>query len=174
DHAYFPALTTCIAFTDFMSGLYAGKLDGHGLAELKVYALRFMNSTNYDSLRLEILYEAIRHKTAHLAYPYVVFDTATKPRRFIGQKARRVTWTVCAGRRALPIEVMDLTKPRSIVRAPTPWPISYNCRVTISVRKFYADIVKSIYGPSGYLRNLEVDKNAREHFERCMVLYFPA
>jgi hypothetical protein len=33
-HAYFPALITCIGFLDFLSGLNAGKLEGHGLTEL--------------------------------------------------------------------------------------------------------------------------------------------
>src|SRR3979490_2112330 len=42
-HAYFPALITCIAFADLLSGLYAGKLDGHGLEELKNYVSQFMN-----------------------------------------------------------------------------------------------------------------------------------
>jgi hypothetical protein len=41
------------------------------------------------------------------------------------------------------------------------------------VRSFQIDIVKSIYGRSGYLRNLKSDQKAREHFARCMVLYFP-
>ena len=30
-HAYFPALMTSIGFADFLSGLYAGTLDRHGL-----------------------------------------------------------------------------------------------------------------------------------------------
>jgi hypothetical protein len=37
-HAYFPGLITCISFADFLSGLYAGKLDGHTLKELRSYA----------------------------------------------------------------------------------------------------------------------------------------
>jgi len=41
-HAYFPALITCIAFVDLISGLYAGSIRSHGLKELKRYARRFM------------------------------------------------------------------------------------------------------------------------------------
>jgi len=37
-HAYFPALITCIAFADLMSGLHAGTLRHQGLKELKRYA----------------------------------------------------------------------------------------------------------------------------------------
>jgi hypothetical protein len=106
-HAYFPALMTCIAFTDFLSGLYAGKLEGHGLKELKSYAAKFMNQSNYGSLELEILYEMFRHKLAHLGYFPAVFDTATKPNRFPpGQSPpRRITWIVYASRRKRPIEI---------------------------------------------------------------------
>lgn len=43
EHAYFPALTTCIAFSDFLSGLYAGDLQTHALPELKNYARDFMD-----------------------------------------------------------------------------------------------------------------------------------
>lgn len=172
-HAYFPALITCIAFADLLSGLYAGKLENHGLPELTAYAARFMDRAHYDEPRLEILREAFRHKLAHLAYPYVVFDTKSKPKRFISQPARRITWTVYATKRSLPIEVVDLPKAQYIFRSPTPWQVPYNCRVKISVRRLQIDIVKSIYGKPGYLSNLEVDQKAREHFARCMVLYFP-
>ena len=34
-HAYFPALITCIAFSDFLSGLHAGNIKSHSLPELK-------------------------------------------------------------------------------------------------------------------------------------------
>jgi hypothetical protein len=172
-HAYFPGLITCIAFADLLSGLYAGKLDHHGLPELTKYATKFMNRAHYDAPRLEILREAFRHKLAHLAYPYVVFDTGTKPGRFVGQPRRRITWTVYANNRTLPIEVVDFSTPQSFSRTPTPWPVSYDCRVKISVRRLQVDIVKSIYGRSGYLRNLQLDRQARERFAQCMILYFP-
>jgi hypothetical protein len=45
-HAYFPALITCIGFLDLLSGLYAGRLEGHSLSELKSYAAIFMDATN--------------------------------------------------------------------------------------------------------------------------------
>ena len=73
-HAYFPGLITCIGFVDLLSGLHAGRLEGHGLQELKLYASRFLNATNYSSLNLEVLYLAFRHKLAHLSFPYAVFD----------------------------------------------------------------------------------------------------
>jgi hypothetical protein len=109
-HAYLPALITCIGFIDLLSGLYAGKLDGHGLRELKTYAAKFMDGTKYDPLRIEVLYLAIRHKLAHLSFPYLVFDTATRT-EFAGKKHRRITWTVQASKRVIPIELVDFAIP---------------------------------------------------------------
>ena len=86
-HAYFPALITCIAFLDFLSGLYAGTLETHSLKELKDYVRNFMDPSEYTEDRLNVLYELFRHKVAHLALPYAVFDTSTKPKTF-GQRRR--------------------------------------------------------------------------------------
>jgi hypothetical protein len=67
-HAYFPALIICIAFADLMSGLYAGKLKGHGVEPLKRYADKFMKPEyTSDPRRLEIVYKFLRNKIAHLA-----------------------------------------------------------------------------------------------------------
>src|SRR6266404_9591354 len=59
-HAYFPALITCIAFAELLSGLHAGNLELGGLKKLKDYASDFMDPTIYDADRLEILYEMFR------------------------------------------------------------------------------------------------------------------
>jgi hypothetical protein len=173
-HAYFPALIICIAFADLLSGLYAGKLKNNGLRELRQYAERFMKADyTSDSRRLDILYEFLRHKIAHLAYPYPVFDTNTKHETFKGQPRRRVTWTINASKRRPAIEVIDFQASKLLKKTTTPWPVSYNCEIKISVRSFHADVVRSIYGPSGYLRYLQSDQEAQERFAKCMIEYFP-
>jgi hypothetical protein len=111
-HAYFPALITCIGFLDLLSGLYAGKLDGHGLTELKNYVARFMDGTKYDPLRIDVLYLTFRHKLAHLSFPYVVFDTKTDRRKLADHKHRRITWKVNASKRKLPIELVEHGSPQ--------------------------------------------------------------
>jgi hypothetical protein len=79
-HAYFPALITCIAFLEFLSGLYAGSLESkQSLKNLKHYVRNFMDASEYTDDRLNVLYELFRHKVAHLALPYAVFDTNTRP-----------------------------------------------------------------------------------------------
>jgi hypothetical protein len=167
-HAYFPALMTCIPFMDFLSGLYAGKLEGHGLKELNSYAAKFMNQSNYCSLELEILDKMFRHKLAHLGYPPAVY-------KFPGPPFRRITWIVYASRRKRPIEIEDVTTQRSLKKRKhyPSWDVSYNCIARISVKHFQTDIIKSIYGHSGYLRALETDPTIRHHFAACMRVYFP-
>lgn len=170
-HAYFPALIICIAFAGLVSGLFAGTLRHQSLRELKRYARKFMKAEyTSDPRRLNILYEFLRHKIAHLAYPYPVFDTATKQKTFKGQRRRRVTWTVYASRRRPAIEVVDFPTPRLLTKTVRPWPVSYNCRIKVSVRSFQIDIVRSI---PAYLRHLQLDRDAKEHFARCMLDYFP-
>jgi hypothetical protein len=172
DHAYFPALITCIAFLDFLSGLYSGKLEGHGHTELQQYVARFMNRTNYDPLRVTALYTIFRHKIAHLSVPYVVFDTRNR-KEFAAYKQRRITWSVYAGKRPLPIELRDYPTPQPLKRTLRPWPLDFDCRALVSVRRFEIDIVKSIYGRSGYLNNLRADAKAKAHFTKCMNTLFP-
>ena len=172
EHAYFPALITCIAFLDLLSGLYSGKLEGHGLTELQQYVSRFMNPTNYDPLRVSVLYMTFRHKIAHLSVPYVVFDTRTR-KEFAAHKQRRITWSVFASKRPQPIELKDYAAPRPFKKTLRPWPLDYDCRALVSVRRFEVDIVKSIYGKSGYLKHLEADANARAQFTKCMNSLFP-
>jgi hypothetical protein len=171
-HAYFPALITCIGFLDLLSGLYAGKLEGHSLNELKNYAARFMDAKDYDPLHIEVLYLAFRHKLAHLSFPYLVFDTATR-KEFVGKKQRRITWSVHASKRNHPIELVDYRTAIFFKKSVRPWDVSYNCRVHISVRTFQIDIVKWIYGPTGYLHCLKSELTAREHFAKCMKVLFP-
>ena len=169
EQAYFPALFICIAFADLLSGLYAGTLQEQGLVELKRYAEQFMEAEySSDPLRLNILYEFLRHKIAHLAYPYVVFDTDTKP-IFKDQPRRLVTWKVYGSERRPAIEVVDLSTPRLLTTV-TPWPVYCNCKIKVSIPSFQVDIVKSV---SRYLEHLQSDRTAQEHFAKCMIDYFP-
>jgi hypothetical protein len=170
-HAYFPALITCIGFLDFLSGLNAGKLEGHGLTELKAYIYKFFRRKS-DYVHADILYVMFRHKIAHLAYPYLVFDTATKPKD-LGPPQRRITWKVGIYRGKKPLELIVHPTSRTLVKSITPWPVSYDARMVISLTTLRTDIVGSIYGPSGYLSHLRADGNARGRFARCIKEYAP-
>ena len=174
-HAYFPALSICISFANLLGGLHAGTLRSHGpqeLNQLKQYAAKFMKAEyTSDRRRLEILYEGLRNKIAHLAYPYVVFDTDTKPTTFQGQPRRRVTWAIHSSKPRPVIKVSD--RPTEYLPRNTPWLVPYDCVIEVGIRGFAKDIVSSIYGRSGYLRHLRSDRVAKERFAKCMKDYFP-
>jgi hypothetical protein len=173
EHAYFPALIICISFADLLSGLHAGKLERQGLKDLQQYSGSFMlPEYTADPLRLNVLYEFLRHKIAHLAYPYAVFDTYTKPKIFGRQPRRRVAWRIHDGKPRPVIDVIDLPK-RYLKRENTPWRVPYNCLVEVGVDDFAKDIVSSIYSKSGYLQHLRSSRVARERFAACMNEYFP-
>jgi hypothetical protein len=171
-HAYFPALITSIGFAGLLSGLYAGTIRDQKLKELKRYADEFMKPEYTDDpKRLEILYVFLRDKVAHLAYPYVVFDTHSEPTTILhGQPRRFVTWAIHETEQRPAIKIIDYPTPRQLLKTHTPWSVSYNCRIRVSIRSLEIDIVGSIYG---YLRHLQSDLQAREHFADCMRDYFP-
>ena len=168
-HAYFPALMSCISFADLLSGLYAGKLEGYALKELRNYTSKFLGA-EYTADRIDVLYECFRHKVAHLAQPYAVFDTQSKSKTFGGQGRRLITWTVRASGPRPPIQIVAQSAPNQIVGAATPWPVQYDHRAFVSVRSLASDVEKSA---QKYMRCLATDAAARENFKKCMVTYFP-
>src|SRR5262245_24402513 len=158
-HAYFPALITCIAFAELLSGLHAGDLGGSGgLKKLTDYASEFMDTTIYDADRLKILYEMFRHKVAHLAQPYAVFKIDTK----------RITWTVEESGPKPAIEIVP--EKSQIWRAVTPWPVHYDYRAYVRIEGLANDILESV---PKYLRHLKTDKLACDRFRKCMKHFFP-
>jgi hypothetical protein len=167
--AYFPALMSCISFADLLSGLYAGKLEGYALKELRNYTSKFLGA-EYTADRIDVLYECFGHKVAHLAQPYAVFDTQSKSKTFGGQGRRLITWTVRASGPRPPIQIVAQSAPNQIVGAATPWPVQYDHRAFVSVRSLASDVEKSA---QKYMRCLATDAAARENFKKCMVTYFP-
>ena len=172
EHAYFPALIICIAFADLLSGLHAGKLWPR-LQDLKRYAAKFIRHPEYTPYHLNLLYECLRHKVAHLAYPYAVFDTAGS-KIFKGQQRHHlVTWRINASDRRPAIELVKYTSTRTLAKDRTPWRVPYDARIKVRVRRFHMDIIKSIGGPRGYLKHLESNAAARENFAAFMREYYP-
>jgi hypothetical protein len=168
-HAYFPALLTCISVLDLLSGLYSGDLRKAGLPDLKKYVARFMDKKKYSRLNLEVLYVAFRHKLSHHSHPYFVLDTATDTRI---SKKMRLTWTVAAGWRALPIEIRS-EPGKYLKKSLHPWKVGYDHRVFISIPHFRNDIIESAIGPNGYLKALSKSPLLRSRCAKCMVEFFP-
>jgi hypothetical protein len=169
EEAYFPAMITCIAFAEFLSRLYAGKLDdGDGHKKLKNYIAKFM-PPEYTADCVDILYECFRHKVAHLALPYVVFDTS-KSKTLHRQPRRLITWIVTAGRGRPPIQIAEVNPAKQIQSAVTPWAVYYDHIVTVYLCNLAHDIKSSV---ARYLRHLEADNAARDNFKKCMSVCFP-
>jgi hypothetical protein len=170
-HAYFPALIICIAFAELLSGLYAGTLRDQKLVQLQEYAKKFMEPEyTSDRRRLELLWVCLRHKVAHLANPYVVFDTHSEPKTILhGQPRRRVTWSIHETEQRPAIEINVYSTPQQLA-TPIPWSVSYDCLIEVRVGTLAKDIVESI---DKYLQHLQSDGLAREHFATCMRDYFP-
>src|SRR5262249_42560970 len=135
------------------------------LKKLKNYASDFMDRTVYDSDRLEILYVMFRHKVAHLALPYAVFDAKPK---FHGQPRRLITWTVEESGTKPAIKIVPETS--QILRAVTPWSVHYDHRAYVRIESLASDILESV---PRYLRHLKADKSAIDRFKSCMNDFFP-
>jgi hypothetical protein len=169
-HAYFPALITCIGFADLLSGLHKGTLDYPKLPDLQVYITKFFrNKTSY--VNVDILYHMFRHKIAHIAYPYLVFNTAKAKQ--LPLPHRRIVWSVGIYKGKKPIDLIDHSTPQTLKRAKVPWSVPYTCRIKVSLTAFRNDIISSIYGTSGYLQHLQNDPTARQNFAHCMTQYAP-
>ena len=167
-HAYFPALMTCISFLDFLSGLYAGNIKSHGYKDVRRYTSRFMDQTVYTDLNLSILYEGFRHKVAHLAHPYFLFDTSAK--NSIPGPRKRIVFTVYARSRRPAITLE--THVDEIHSYKLPWPVPYDHRIHISISSLKRDIMASLHGPNGYLAALRKDATLQTKFADCMRVMF--
>lgn len=169
-HAYFPALMTCISFLDLMSGLYCGDVEYHSYEELRDYVDKFMDRAVYTDLNLAILYEGLRHKIAHLAHPYFVFDTATKKNPALAQR-KRIVWSVHESDERPPIRLVgEISKIQSYK---LPWPVPFDHRIHIHLASFSVDIADSVLGSDGYLAAVKKDKRLQDNIAKCMKRFFP-
>jgi len=132
-----------------------------------------MDSHVYSSDRLAVLYEAFRHKIAHVTQPYGVFDTHsvrsnTHPLK--NEPQRLVTWRVNATNRHPPIDIVS--ENGSLTISP-PWPVSYSHRCIVSIYRLKVDIPRSALKAGGYLETVEVDLSAQQNFCKCILEFFP-
>ena len=177
EHAYFPALMACVTFLDLFSGLYAGTVKQHGLKEFLVYMEKFVDASkiHYGTDEVIILYEAFRHKIAHLGQPYFVyrtFDMGNAASRLYAGSKLSLTWTVCKRRRNYcPIEIRaDNGQLRSLTPS---WPVPFDHRMWISIEHIRKDAINSVTKNGGYSQFLKQSTNAQSTFAKCMTSIFP-
>jgi hypothetical protein len=174
--ASFPSLMCCISFLELFSGLYAGRLKGIGLKGIKSYAKKFLKDSVYKDDELAILYEAFRHKVAHVTQPYGVFDTETAgwDSGLRERERRRITWEVIDTEPELPaIIIKEETGKKEKGDQGSVWEVPWDHLCTIGIHNLFGDIVASATGRKGYLQHLHEDPSARKKFANCIVQFFP-
>ena len=170
-HAYFPALITCIAMLELMSGLYKGNI-GHIKSFERILYFRslFMDKTIYSPLIMKVLYSVMRHKIAHLSHPYMITDTRNEPNLKSYGKKMRITWYVTEESTRPAIELFE--KKGTVTRSPRPpWPVIFDHVLLIHLKSFSADIVSAVnqyedklIGVNNYL--------LRHRFEKAILHFY--
>lgn len=166
-HAYMPALMACFSLLDLFSGLYAGQMSGHNHEQLIKYMRDFAPPNRYDDYCLKVAYVGFRHTLAHLSHPYFVLNTGKDNR--LKQKQMLLTWTISEEENDPPIELITLQKPKKIKRQPTPWALSYDHRIHISIPSLARDTVDTA---PRYLAKLEHDEDLQVKFRKCMCEFY--
>jgi hypothetical protein len=173
--AYLPGLMACISFLDLLTGLYVGRLDTvnrRSLDDLQAFAATFLDPKKYQPEKINIFYQVFRHKLAHLGHPHAVFDTDLKPKAFPGSSRRLIAWSVTDEPRKVAIALTSF-RPRRIREDPTPWPVYYAERMTVSVPSLAKDALHAAYGPNGYLSELADSTILQGKFKDCMGEFYP-
>lgn len=170
-HAYMPALLTCMGLLELLSALRFGRLDlrKDALTALQDFRSDYLPAPHFRAPNLEILYIGFRHKLAHLAHPYVVFDTATDSR--LAQYGRKkVTWTFHSRKRGLSAIGLHATPGRELVRTLRPWRTAYDHRLEIVLFLLARELAR---GGISYARDLRKSKPLRTKLMTAIEVYFP-
>jgi len=162
NHAFMPALMTCISFLDLLSGLRVGLVDGHKMDDFLAFMREF--GPRYDEWHLRILYVVIRHKLAHLGHPLFVLNTATEPKR-IGGPPMLLGWKISRDAHEPPIAVYDLGGVWEVKGQPVPWAIYVTHEIHISIRTIANDAPLIA---EAYFQRLRTDRHLMDNFSKCM------
>lgn len=181
--AYFPALATCVAFMELLTGLYVGVLDPTREKKkprecirecIKDYASKYIWPEDSESELMQnnicILYTMLRHKVAHLGHPYYVWEEEIDKKK----SGKRITWKVGYDInifRPLALIPKIGTLP-NILENPEfpPWKVSYTHEFWVDIIPLRDDIVCSV---KRYFNDLKKCKDLQENFEKCMNEFFP-
>jgi hypothetical protein len=161
ERAFMPMLTNTIALLELFSGLHSGHLRRRNQTHLTDY-LKAFGPREYDDYLLTLLYVAFRHKLAHLSHPHVGLNTVKEDS--LKSRPMRLAWSITADPRDEPITLTKLPRSRQ-PRWPTPWKVTVDHKVEISVHTLAEDVIKST---AKYLAALKTNQDLRDKFRRCM------
>ena len=169
-HAYFPALITGLAFLEFLSGLYHGKVRKITDTAIRDYADTFLDRNVYDDDVLQVLREVFRHKVAHLAHPYYVTPLDLKLGRS-SPKRVRLGWLVTEKMRKRPVTIEELPQDKPVQAGISPpWKVTYDHQVIVSIPRLKADIAASV---NGYRKKLAKFPQRQDNLVACLKEFFP-
>lgn len=182
-HAYFPALMVCMGLLELLSGLHDGNLEKLEFRTVGRFREKFLKTTTrvagvYDDSRLlGLLIAGFRHKVAHLAHPYIVFDTRRTTNRHIRSLLEPhicVAWEIKKGRSDDCALSLVGKQGRHVETHETPWPVPYNAVFKVSLSALFADVCRACLDPhNGYLTHLVSSDEAMTRFRCCMEQFFP-
>ena len=161
-HAYFPALATCCATLEYLSGLYLGRLKGLKYQHIIPYARSFLPQRTYDPESIRILFDAFRNAVAHRGIASGVWTDEHPDAR-----GRRFTWKVSAHEEG---PALELIPEEGQLIKDSPWPCRYSHRVHIRLGCLARDIRASA---DKYLDALVADRELQDKFMLCMEYLYP-
>ncbi|MGH7930168.1 MAG: hypothetical protein ACREQV_20515 [Candidatus Binatia bacterium] len=162
-HAYFPALATCCAFLEYMTGLARGRLDNVGWRDVAAWAQIYLPQPGYSTDVIAIVMRAFRNSVAHRGIAAGIWCDKSNH----GQATRRITWKLLetGGHPACQL----IEEQGTLVKDP-PWKCSYTHRMHIYLRTFADDLSA---GARAFAENLRIDANLKRRFERAMNELYP-
>lgn len=160
-HAYFPALSACFGFLEYLAGLHRGNLNGIGWVQVANWADRFLPQPDYNRELVRILFSAFRHSVAHRGIATGVWVDRSKTPHL------RVTWRVLADVRR---PACKLIGERGTLKRDPPWPCPYTHRMQIHLKALQSDLAEGVLN---YIAAVEIDKKLQSNFEACMRQLYP-
>jgi hypothetical protein len=162
-HAYFPALATCCAFMEYMTGLHRGRLDGIGWDDVNRWTKKHLDRTYYTDDIVRVLFHGFRHSVAHRGIATGIW----LDRHPTGTPVRRITWKLSedADRPSCRL-VEDIGK---LTKDP-PWPCPHTHRMHIHLAALSEDLCA---GAKKYAADLAKDAPLLGDFERAMRTLYP-
>ena len=164
-HAYFPALMNCCGMLELLGSLYRGDARNYCLRRVFDYSNTYLPQPEYSTENIVLLYEVLRHPTAHLS----TGSGVRKPRHG-SKKGQRITWKIYADARRPPIK---LARDRDKLDEQSPWDSPHDYRLHIRLRRLQCDIRASVLNKGGYLSDLLSKEDLMRNFKRCMRQIYP-
>jgi hypothetical protein len=162
-HAYFPALATCCAFLEYMTGLCRGRLGGIGWDAVAAWTSRYLNVSHYNQDVVRVLFDGFRHAVAHRGIASGIWIDR-HPSVIPG---RRITWRLEEGTKR---PACTLVEDCGVLTMDSPWPSPHTHRMHICLRSLAEDLA---VGAEAYAVEIGNDELLQENFGRAMQTLYP-